>query len=179
MARRLGPWLFLLLLLLAIALRWQEGTHAEKLLSGEARASATLAALHQACRSLVADGRPHPDLGRRALEAVPALRPLPELSGGLVAYAADDVYVFGVVPQTQRAEAGGRTQSGWILRAWPLRFGTTGDREYQIGDDGVLWEGQNRLGRSGTDHGFPPVFPEPEIGLPRAPWWQVKLPVQR
>ncbi len=179
MARRLGPLLLALLLLLAAALRWQQSARADRLLLGEARARAVLADLQQACTTQVADGRSHPDLARRALAAVPALRPLTDLGAGPTAYAADGTYVFGVAPQSRRDERSGRVQPGWILRAWPRAFGVTGDREYQLGDDGVLWEGQNRVGRSGTERGFPPTFPEPDAGMPRAPWWPVELPPHR
>jgi hypothetical protein len=179
MARRFGSLLLALLLLLAAALRWQESARADRLLDGEARARATLAGLQRECARLVAGSRAPEDFARRVLAAVPALRQLPDVSTEALAYAADDVYAFGVATQVRRDEPGTRTRPGWILRAWPLEFGVTGDREYQLSEDGTLWEGQNRVGRSGTRAGFPPAFPEPEIGLPKTPWWPVELPAHR
>jgi hypothetical protein len=176
MMRASGVLLLVLLLLLGAALRRQEAVRSEHLLAGEAAARSTLVELHAACQDLVRDGRPRPDLARAAFDAVPGLRPLPELGSDGVAYAADDAYVYGLAGQSRRDERTGRFLPGWILRAWPVRFGGTGNREYQLTDDGTLWEGQNRLGRSGTDYGFPPDFPDPDVGQPRTPWWPVELP---
>ena len=179
MERRLGPLLLVLLLLLAAAVRVVESARADRLLQGEARARETLAGLHRACAALAQDGRAVPDLATRALATVPAVRRLPEVRRELVVYGADAAYVYGLAAQVRTDERTGRPQQGWILRAWPLDFGRSGDREYQLGDDGTLWEGQNRLGRSGTSYAFPPEFPEPDVGQPRAPWWPVALPPHR
>jgi hypothetical protein len=70
-------------------------------------------------------------------------------------------------------KASGRRRSGWVLRAWPREFGVTGDLEFHIDDLGDVWHGQNEVGRSGTIEGFPPKFPDKEIGRPRqAVWWR-------
>jgi hypothetical protein len=179
MGRRLGPLLLVALLLAAAGVRLAESARAERLLSGEARARATLAELHRACAALAQDGRVVPDLAGRALAAVPGLRRLADASREAVVYAADAAYTYGLATQVRSEAETDRPHQGWILRAWPADFGATGDREYQLADDGVLWEGQNRLGRSGQRHGFPPAFPDPEVGQPRAPWWPVPLPAHR
>jgi hypothetical protein len=179
MGRRLGPLLLVVLLLAAAGVRLAESTRAGRLLDGEAQARATLAELHRACAALAQDGRVTPDLAGRALAAVPGLRRLPDVSREAVAYATDGAFVYGLATQLRTDADTVRPRQGWILRAWPADFGTSGDREYQLADDGVLWEGQNRLGRSGTRHGFPPAFPEPDAGQPRAPWWTVPLPAHR
>jgi hypothetical protein len=179
MGRRLGPLLLVVLLLAAAGVRVAQSARAGRLLAGEAQARATLAELHRACAALAQDGRVVPDLPGRALAGVPGLRRLPDASREAVVYARDEGYLYGLATQVRTDTETDRTRQGWILRAWPADFGTTGDREYQLADDGVLWEGQNRLGRSGTRHGFPPDFPEPEVGQPRAPWWQVPLPAHR
>jgi len=179
MGRRFGPLLLVALLLAAAAVRLAESARAGRLLAGEARARATLAELHRACAALAQDGRSVPDLAGRALAAVKGLRRLADVSREAVVYATDDDYVYGLATQVRTDADTDRPHQGWILRAWPADFGTSGDREYQLADDGALWEGQNRIGRSGTRHGFPPAFPEPDVGQPRAPWWQVTLPVHR
>jgi hypothetical protein len=179
MTRAAGPLLLLLLVLVGAGLRLQESARSEHLRAGEAGALATLADLQEACRNLVRDGRPRPDLAGAALAALPALRRLEGPSTDAIAYATDDAYVFGIASQTRRDERSGHMQPGWILRAWPARFGITGNREFQVTDDGQAWEGQNRLGRSGTEYAFPPDFPDPEIGQPRTPWWPVDLPAHR
>lgn len=179
MARRSGPFLLLLLLALLAGLRACESARADRLLQGEAAARATLSALQAECARLLPDGRPLPDLPRRALAGRPGLRLLEEASREQVAYATDGAYVYGLAARTRREEPGGRLVQGWILRAWPWRFGVTGDREYHLAEDGNCWEGQNRLGRSGLDYGFPPEFPEPGLALPRAPWWRLELPPHR
>ena len=176
MTRASGVLLLLLLVLVAAALRGLEGSRSQRLSAGEVAALDTLADLDRACRDLARDGRPRPDLAQAALAAVPALHPLGAPAADGVAYAADEAYVFGIAGQTRRDERSGRLVPGWIVRAWPLRFGVTGNREYQLADDGQLWEGQNRLGRSGTEYGFPPPFPDPEAGQPRTPWWPAELP---
>ncbi|HEX5011865.1 MAG TPA: hypothetical protein VFY71_15840 [Planctomycetota bacterium] len=179
MSRVAGPLLLLLLVLVGAGLRLQESARSERLQQGEAAALATLADLQQACRELVSDGNPRSDLARAALAALPALRPLQGPSTDAIAYATNDAYVYGLASQTRRDERSGHLAPGWILRAWPARFGVTGNREFQVADDGQAWEGQNRLGRSGTDYAFPPDFPDPEIGQPRTPWWPVELPAHK
>lgn len=179
MERRLGPVILGLLVLLAGLLRCHESARAGQILEGEAHALETLVALEDACVRLAGDGETHPDFARQALAAVPSLEPLADLGAESVAYAADEVYVYGVAAQAKRDERSGRLLSGWIVRAWPVAFGLTGDREYQLADDGLLWQSQNRAGRSGTTTGFPPGFPEPDVGLPRAPWRPVERPPHR
>ena len=107
------------------------------------------------------------------------MKALPELGIDQITYARDDVYMYGAATNTRRDPATDVLIHGYILRAWPLQFGRTGDAEFQLSESGVLWEGQNRLGRSATDYGFPPTFPAPELGQPGAAWWPIRLPTQR
>jgi hypothetical protein len=173
MSRTMGLLLLLLLLLAAAAVRWEDQRRADSLLAGEARARATLVAIAAQIQERLASGTPHAGLRGDVLAALPGLQVLPDSGTGEISYAHDDVYVYGCASRQHRDPETGEVLPGFLLRAWPLRFGTTGDLEYQLGDDGQLWEGQNRSGRSGTDYGFPPLFPDPFIGQPRAPWWPV------
>jgi hypothetical protein len=175
MTRKAGLLLLVLLLLAAAAVRWDDQRRADRLLAGEASARGTLAALQHLYRTALERGEPLPGLGEATLRALPHLRRLAGAGAAEISYAHDDVYVYGYATRPHR-DADGRVVPGFLLRAWPLRFGVTGDLEYQLGDDGQLWEGQNRMGRSGTDYGFPPPFPDPAIGQPRAPWWPAALP---
>jgi len=178
MTRRLGPLLVVALALAALGLRLSESARADTLLAGQARARDTLAALQAACLELTRSGRVRADLEHAAPAAVQGLRVLPE-SGPEVAYVTDEDYVYALTEETRRESGSDHVVQGWLMRAWPANFGHTGTREYLLAEDGVLWEGQNRLGRSGTDQGFPPALPEPDLGLPRAGWHRTQLPIHR
>jgi hypothetical protein len=174
-----GPIVFLVLLGLMIGLRIAERHRADGLLEGETTARRMIAALHEVSLDAVGKGQQHPGLHDELLAGLPDLTPLPDLGLELITYAHDDVYMYGVAANTSRNPETGEISYGYILRAWPLRYGRTGDAEFQLSESGVLWEGQNRLGRSGTDYGYPPAFPEPEVGQPGAAWWPIRLPTQR
>jgi len=176
MTRHAGPLLLVLLLLGVGGLRWLDGRRSQALLDGEARARQVLLALGAACEAEQARADGTPGLHGPVLAAAPGLRARPDLGGEAISYAEDDVYVYGFATLSHRDPVTDALVTGFVLRAWPRRFGITGDLEYQLGDDGVLWEGQNRLGRTGTEYGFPPPFPDPAIGQPRAPWWPAPLP---
>jgi hypothetical protein len=176
MARKLGVLLLTALLLGSVGLRVMESRRADALLDGEARARATLAALLRASRPFTERGAPHPGLRGEVLQAAPGLQPLTDLGTEGISYAEDGAYMYALARHPHREEPAGTLVEGWVLRAWPLRFGATGDAEYYLTEAGQLWEGQNRLGRSGTEQGFPPPFPDPDVGQPKAPWWTVPLP---
>jgi len=174
-----GPILFLAVLGLMFGLRIAERRSAEALLAGETVARRTIAALHAVSLDAVSKGQAHPGLRDGLLAELPDLTPLPDLSTDSISYAHDEVYIYGVATNSLRDPETSTISEGYILRAWPLRYGRTGDAEFQLSQSGVLWEGQNRLGRSGTDYDYPPAFPEAEVGKPGAAWWPIRLPTQR
>ncbi len=173
MTRHTGPILVLLALLGMFAVRWDVSRRADAILVGEAQARATISALSVACQAALARIGRLPELREAASSAGTRVSGLPDLGSEGVAFASDDLYVYGLASRPHRDETGREMVAGFVLRAWPLRFGATGDLEYQIGDDGQLWEGQNRAGRSGTTYAFPPPFPEPGLGLVGTAWWPV------
>src|SRR5262249_1478241 len=139
-------------------------------------ARGTLGALARASQPFTQRGEAHPGLRGALLSAAPGLEPLPDLGSAQISYARDGVYMYGLATNPHRDTPTGPLLQGWALRAWPLRFGVTGDLEYYLTEDGRLWEGQNRLGRSGTENAFPPPFQDPDIGTPKGPWWTVPFP---
>jgi hypothetical protein len=159
-----------------LVIRLQEEGRATRILAGEARALQQLVALDTACRELGGPERLPPDPAA-VLRAAGGLRPLDEDNDGNRAFASDDVYVYGVGLTRGGGDEDG--PPGSVIRAWPLRFGITGDAEFVIDEGGQLWEGLNEVGRSGTTNGFPPPFPEGDLGLPRRPWWRRPLPDHR
>ena len=165
----------MLLLVLFGLLRAVCGARASSLVEHEAEARERARALMAASQETVAGGRPHPGLRGAFLARFPELRARPELGGELISYADDGEYLYGLATASS-AEAAGPRQ-GFVLRAWPLRFGSSGDIEFQAGDDGILWEGMNCLGRSGTDTGFPPPFPDPDLQRRDAGWVPLEEPI--
>lgn len=164
MTRLHGPVLFLLLLLMLVVVRAVAGSQASGLVEREAQARETVQALLAASLQEVGRGRAHPGLRGDFLARFPTLHERPELGNEAVSYADDGEYLYALAA----ASSGGG--HGFILRAWPLRFGATGDLEFEAADDGVLWEGMNCSGRSGTEVGFPPLFPDPDLGRSTAGW---------
>ena len=164
----------ILLLASGATIRWQAHVRAEGLIATEEQALATFASLHRASRAAVGRG-PHPGLAALLAEH-PRLHLLDEVSTTDLQYATDERYVFGLLRSTRR-NAAGEIVHGYVLRAWPWIFGETGDLEYHIDERGAFYRGQNDLGRSGLEEGFPPPFPQPRIaeGL-NAAWWQSHLP---
>jgi hypothetical protein len=177
--RNLGFVVFLGLLLLGTLLRCHTAIRADTLLANEARTRETLATLFGVSQAITRSGTRHPGLRGEVLAAVPELQPLPELSSEQISYAQDDLYIYGAATRTVTEAQTSSTRQGFVLRAWPLSFGSTGDFEFQLSDDGALWQGQNLLGRSGTSVAFPPRFPEPTLGNPDEAWWIVPLPGHR
>ena len=174
MTRHAGPILVLLAVLAMFAARQDVARRADVLLEGEARARETIGALAQACRGALEKGRKLPSLREVSLSSAMDLAALPGLGSDELSYASDVWYVFGLASHPHRDDASGAMVPGFVLRAWPARYGVTGDLEYQISDDGQLWAGQNRAGRSGTTYAFPPPFPEPGLGLRGVPWWPIE-----
>ena len=176
MGRRFGPILVLLLIAIAALVRIQGAQHAQVLLDHELQARQTLAALHAASLQELASGGAHPGLGA-LVHGVPGLRFLHNLTDADTSYARDGVYMYGLRTILFPGEDGVPPTHGFVLRAWPRHFGETGDLEYLVNETGTLFEGQNHMGRNGTQRGFPPDFPH-EINLKqqRKPWWVTTLP---
>jgi hypothetical protein len=176
MGRTSGILLLAVVLLAMGGLRAYGHWQARQVLASEEAARETLAALAAASTEAVSRG-PHPGLTETFLAGHPGLRPLPELTVAQVSYATDGRYLYGLAARTL-SDDGGPTH-GFVLRAWPLEFGVSGDVEFHVTEDGRLWQSQNVIGRSGTRYGFPPRFPEPEIGQQGSPWWTELKPGQR
>lgn len=174
-----GPVLFVVLLASMFVVRAIERGFSVQLQAGELVAQQTIAMIHKASLAALQQGRSHPGLLGDLIAGLPSLKPLPDLGFNEITYAHDNVYMYGIATNAHRDPISGELVHGYVLRAWPLRYGRSGDAEFQLSDSGLLWEGQNRLGRSGTDYGFPPAFPQPEIGQPGAAWWPIRLPDQR
>lgn len=177
MTRLSGLLIALLLALLAVALRVQEHHRAGRLIEGEDHAREVVASLTAASLDELATGSPHPGLFA-LLRHTPGLAPLPDLGDPpRESYARDDVYVYGLLTTARRADGDAPMVQGFVLRAWPVEFGVTGDLEYFATETGELWEGQNLLGRSGTGRGFPPPFGErPFTGRSGGTWWTIAPP---
>ncbi|MCB9899157.1 MAG: hypothetical protein H6825_14225 [Planctomycetes bacterium] len=174
MPRASGLVVLAVLLLAIVAFRTSSSQRADRMLVNEDRARHVVAALHRAARAELDAGRTQPALAA-LLPAAPGLQPLPDRGDGRSEYARDDVYVYGFARVPVKRDDGSEAP-GYVLRAWPLRFGRTGDTEWHLDQDGVLWEGQNELGRSGFERAFPPPFPEPELAEESALWWRRRLP---
>ena len=168
MTRLHGPVLILALLLLLAVQRLWAGAHSAGLAEHEDRARELMRELTAASVAAVAGGRPHPGLREPFLSRFPRLQSRADLGTELISYADDGEYLYGLAATRGADDAA--PSEGFVLRAWPLRFGGTGDLEFQSSDDGVLWEGMNCSGRSGTDSGFPPPYPDPELSRPTAGW---------
>ena len=167
MTRYAGFLIVLLLALTAVALRVHTQARSENLLESERRARATVMRLFEASHAHTAAGQAHP-----GLEALLAAEPgLTLLEDGTAeqAFAVDDVFVYGLVTT---ADLTARRSYGFILRAWPLHYGHTGDREYPIDEGGVLSDGLNQKVRGGTAK--PPPFPAPLIDDPSGPWHVIR-----
>lgn len=173
MLRASGLIITLVLVLLIVAFRDQANQRAERLLAGEAAAHRTVSALVRASRLELDQGDPHPGLAA-IMHAADGLQAIPELSDGQIGYARDASYIYGL-SRTSTVLEDGRAQHGYVLRAWPVEYGGTGDVEYHVREDGNLWIGQNQKGRSGVERGFPPPYPEPDISEARARWWRRRL----
>jgi len=173
MGRVLGPIVFLALVAVSFVIRDVETDQARELLQGEARGRARCVEIEALSRPILDGGNAHPGFGA-LLGDLPGLHLLTEASGEAISFAADDDYVYGISTRVLRGE-NGESRHDYILRAWPLEFGVTGDLEYVI-QDGAFRAGRNKLGRSGTEVGFPPPFPAVEVDTPGAPWWTLTEP---
>jgi len=153
---------------------------AEAILAAEEATCTKIVALHELSMRILARGEPHPglawlvgELPELGLASVPSadFDPPPECE-----LALDEVYVYGLTDTIERDPRTGERSFGYVLRAWPRRYGETGDLEFHVADDGRLFGGQNRVGRSGFERGFPPPFPEPDLDTARgeASWWRYR-----
>jgi len=176
--RALGLLIAFGLIATALLLRRSLADDAAAILAAEAAVRTKIVALHEDAMRVLARGAPHPGLAPLAAQrpelGIATLDPSrwdPPLDFEV---GRDDVYVYGLTDTTERDPQSGTRVHGYVLRAWPRRYGETGDLEFQITDDGRLFVGQNRVGRSGFARGFPPPFPATELGTPRgeATWWR-------
>lgn len=173
--RLLATLLFVTMIAIAFGERLAGGARGDAINIGERAGLQRCRELHAAyLRHVEASGeRRHPGLAPLAAD-VPGLSPLPiDGSAEGRSYAVGEHYMYGIYTREIR-QPDGSLVDDYVLRAWPLAFGRTGDVEYVL-QDGQLWIGANRIGRSGAEFGFPPVFPEPDIGQPKVPWRRVDL----
>jgi hypothetical protein len=173
MTRVHGPLLFLLLLALLGLTRLVAGLRADALLEHENRARALMGELVAASLEVVAHDRPHPGLREPFLSRFPTLEARPELGTELISYADDGDYLYGLAAVIGTSANAAGSHQGFVLRSWPLSFGSSGDLEFQASDDGRLWEGSNCSGRSGTGFGFPPAYPDSDLNRSEAGWTQL------
>ncbi len=143
---------------------------AQVLVAGEAHGLSTVRELYERSHQLLGQGTPHP--GLEALLQPEAgddlgLELLADLSTGEQAFAKDDVYVYAMATTIK---AGYRQRFGFAVRAWPLSFGETGDREYYVTEAGRLFEGLNLQGRGGHRKEDLPAVPVLGMDDPRVPW---------
>jgi len=173
--RRVGYLLVIALTLLCVALHQRTNWRASQLLAGEALATRRFELLHRfASEALRSSTRPQ--MSDLALEPeLSELVLLSDLDRPNMSFARDDVYVYGLAHTLVRSLDSGDSNPGYVLRAWPWKFGTTGDLQMHIDSAGVYFHGQNAKGRSGVLVDFPPPFPDPEVGSERAGWWPRKL----
>ena len=105
----------------------------------------------------------------------PELQRRSDLDDGRTTYAQDEAYLYGLAVSAA-GEREPNSPPGFVLRAWPLEFGVSGDYEYMVTDAGPAWEGANIIGRSGTARAFPPSYPREPEPKKRSPWWPIELP---
>lgn len=164
-----------LLLILAFLLHASGQAAADALADGETRGRETIHELYRRSQTALARGEAHP--GLEALLEPEAgddlgLTVLTELGSEQLAFARDEAYVYGLATTFQ---SGFRRRYGFAIRAWPLDFGRTGDREFTVTEAGYLLEGFNPKGRSGHAKDELPPLPTPGLDDPHAPWiliWQ-------
>jgi hypothetical protein len=173
--RRVGYLLVIALTLLCVALHQRSRWRSQQLLAGEALATQRLEQIHRlASNALREDTRPQ--LPELLLEPqLSALVLLDTLARPGLAFAWDEVYVYGMAQTSVRYADTGKLGPGYVLRAWPRHFGTTGDLQLHIDSNGTYFHGQNNKGRSGVLIDFPPPFPDPDVGSRHAGWWPQKL----
>ena len=173
--RLAGPFIVVVLLIVVAGLRLSAIQRSETLRANEFQALDVLMDAFRSCRAATRRRQPNPGILSVA-EAHSTLRALPEISSEAVEYARDEHYMYAL-GKTLLPNPQGDLVDGWVLRAWPVEFGVTGDAEYHVDQRGVFHMGQNQLGRSGTTVAFPPPFPQPQLDSGRyAAWWQMPLP---
>ncbi len=171
-SRFYGSLLLILLLAGGFGLRHRSLQRTARIFEGEARAEARLQDLAGTFqREFQADVSPAKRLASLGRQV--GLTPLQGTGDDSSAFAQDNFYVYGLGLTSVVDSKTGRHRPSWALRAWPRQFGVTGDLEYHVNDRGVLWHGQNEVGRSGTDAGFPPSFSKREFeDSKQKSWWR-------
>lgn len=173
--RQVGYILVVLLILLWGALHQRSSWRAQRLLDGEELGRQRIEILHKLAKIEVRAG--HPAELAELLQApeLSGVTMLHELSKAGMAFAHDEVYVYGLAQTTQPLSTGNGPRDGFILRAWPINFGVTGDLQFHLDSKGGCFHGQNNKGRSGVTVDFPPPFPAPDLRSRRSGWWPAKL----
>jgi hypothetical protein len=171
-SRLYGIVLLVALVALAVSLRQRAETRSERILANERIVAARVEQLADALRLAISEDDP-PAVRLGSLARQRGLTALPDTGDDRTAFAEDELYTYGLGTTIIVDKATGRRVDGWVLRAWPRVFGVTGDIEFHVDNRGVVWHGQNEVGRSGVTEGFPPKFPAKEIGQPKqAIWWR-------
>lgn len=160
--RSVALLLVILLTLLCVGLHERSTWRAQRLLDGEELARQRIEAIHRLAGNELREGG-QPRLA--TLLAAPELSALVMLELTVapdLAFARDQVYIYGMARSVRQ---------GYVLRAWPVEFGITGDLQFHLDGQGHYFEGQNNKGRSGVTVDFPPPFPAPKVGSVRDGWW--------
>jgi len=170
-SRYYGIVLLIALLLLAVALRQRAVHRSERIRANELVMTERFDGLVGVLQSSITERDP-PTRRLARLAEQPGLVALQGVGDDRSAFAEGEFYVYGLGLTSIVDPETGRRGSGWVLRAWPRIFGVTGDIEFHSDHRGEIWHGQNEVGRSGTQEGFPPSFPEKNIGQARqTTWW--------
>ena len=172
MSRYYGIVLLIALMLLAVTLRQRAVHRSERIRANEIVVADRVEELAEALRASISEGDP-PKVRLARLAEQPELVGIPDVGDDRSAFAEGELYIYGLGLTTIVDPETGRRGSGWVLRAWPRAFGVTGDIEFHIDHKGTVWHGQNEVGRSGTEEGFPPLFPAKTLSKARqTAWWQ-------
>ena len=173
--RQVGYILVVLLILLWAALHQRSTWRAQRLLDGEVLARQRIETLHKLAKIEVRAGHPAELAELLKAPELGGLTMLDELSRTGLAFAHDEVYVYGMAQTTTALSVGKGPRNGFMIRAWPIDFGITGDLQYHIDSQGNYFHGQNNKGRSGVTIDFPPPFPAPDLRSRRSGWWPAKV----
>ncbi|MFT7464999.1 MAG: hypothetical protein ACI9EF_003359 [Pseudohongiellaceae bacterium] len=173
--RIVGYLLAILLTLLCLALHQRSTWRAGHLIAGEHLAQERLAKIHSLAKGQLRIGEQAQLATLLSASELADVAFLESLSKPGVEFAADSVYVYGLAQTTAPFESGKGPRHGFILRAWPVEFGVTGDLQFHADSRGNSFQGQNNKGRSGVTVDFPPPFPATDLGSRGAGWWREPL----